>query len=213
MDWGSAVANSALRKIGSLFRSDYGMDESTLRQINQPSKEVVTYQGAFSRPNAPNMPIVTYKSIIETPEISRLNISAPSAPKRQASLDEYLAMGKTAAQWLAETGQQSTADAVGGYQNYERAVNEAKAEQARQMQTAAATQSNGTVSMQNYVNKAATNVVQQPGGNVGGVYSMNVNTQNPNALVTIGGQIRPANTLSELERALVLSGNAWGIKR
>ncbi len=40
-------------------------------------------------------------------------VAPPQEPKRQPTLAEYRAQGKTVAQWYAETGQQSTLDALG----------------------------------------------------------------------------------------------------
>ena len=73
---------------------------------------------------------------VDVPQMSFSRVSAPKrrAPKRQPTLEEYLRMGKTAAQYYAETGQQGVADRAGGAEKAKNAYFDAKANAYRQNQ-------------------------------------------------------------------------------
>lgn len=81
----------------------------------------VNPQMSFNR-NTPQMSVAPSSKMTAAPQMSFARSNAPkpniapqmslAKPQRQLSLDDYLRMGKTAAQWYAETGRQSTMDSM-----------------------------------------------------------------------------------------------------
>lgn len=71
---------------------------------------------------------------VEVPQMSFASVAKPKE-KQQYSLEDYLRMGKTAAQWYAETGQQGVADSYGGAEKAKNAYFDAKSNAYRQNPT------------------------------------------------------------------------------
>lgn len=76
--------------------------------------------------------------------------------RQQPTLEDYLRMGKTAAQYYAETGQQSVADRAGGYENAARNYFDSKTDSYRQAPAATNMSENPQVVQRNAVTTAIT---------------------------------------------------------
>lgn len=91
---------------GDTFLSDQALDKATQSVVNAYKQK---YSGGEWDQNSVNQILSQLpKQLTFTPDLPE----PARVPVQQPSLNDYLAMGKTAAQWFAETGQQSTADAL-----------------------------------------------------------------------------------------------------
>ena len=101
LSFGSITKTDATPNMSYAVSPQMSFNRSTPQMSVAPSAKATAPQMSFARTNAPQMSIAP-----------KMSLAKPQAPQRQLSLDDYLRMGKTREQYYAETGQQSTMDAM-----------------------------------------------------------------------------------------------------
>lgn len=99
LSFGSITKTDAAPNMSYAVNPQMNFNRNTPQMSVAPSSKMTAVpQMSFARSNAPKPNIAPKMSLAK--------------PQQRLSLDDYLRMGKTAAQWYAETGQQSTMDSM-----------------------------------------------------------------------------------------------------